>query len=104
MPPKRRLSEQSVSRVRRAIFAFFLTLLSWASIMTLARFPVPVNQEIVMKAIDSLGFFATAIGLGYIGGSVVDFSGMFSAIGGKFGINIPQAMPPQQRNDEIGGV
>ncbi|AXQ69205.1 hypothetical protein HOU02_gp520 [Caulobacter phage CcrBL9] len=103
MPPNRRLSENSVSRVRRAIFAFFLTLLCWASIMTLARFPVPVNQEIVNKAIDTLGFFATAIGLGYIGGSVVDFSGMFSAIGGKFGISIPQAQP-QPRNDEIGGV
>lgn len=103
MPPNRRMSEQAVSRVRRAIFAFFMTLLSWASIMTLSRYPTPVNQEIILKAIDTLGFFATAIGLGYIGGSVVDFSGMFSAIGGKFGIALPQAHPQPQR-DEVGGV
>lgn len=98
MPPKpqRRLSQTAVSRVRRAVFTFMLTILCWTGIMVLSRFPSPVGQEIVVKAIDTMGFLATALGLGYIGGSVVDFSGMFSAVGAKFGVAIPSmAQPPQ---------
>jgi hypothetical protein len=78
-----------VSRTRRASFAFLSLALAWAGIMAIAHWHWPVDPSISTKALDVLGSIGTFVGVAYIGGSVVDYSGILSGIGGKFGINIP---------------
>lgn len=84
-----------VSRTRRAAFAFLSLALAWAGIMAIAHWHWPVDPSISTKALDVLGSIGTFVGVAYIGGSVVDYSGILSGIGGKFGISIPTpAAPP----------
>lgn len=83
-----------VSRSRRAAFAFLALVLCWIGIMTISHWHFPVDTSLSEKALDVLGSIGTFVGVAYIGGSVVDYSGILSGIGGKFGINIPSAPPP----------
>lgn len=87
-----------VSRARRAGFAFLALVLCWAGVMAIAHWHWPVDASISTKALDVLGSIGTFVGVAYIGGSVVDYSGILSGLGGKFGINIPAA-PPGRGDD-----
>lgn len=78
-----------VSRTRRALFAFVTMLLCWSAIVGLASIRTPVEVDISTNAIHVLGDVGTFVGIAYIGGSVVDYAGMFSSLGRRFGINIP---------------
>ncbi len=93
-------AERKTSRKRRTYFAFGFVFLAWAGIMALARFHMPVSEEISIKAIDTLGFFATMIGAAWLGGSILDLSPLVAGLAGKFGVNLP-AMP--QPNRDSGG-
>lgn len=81
-----------VSRTRRALFAFLVTLGCAANIVAIVWFKAPVN-DVTNTAEHVLADLGTMIGLAYIGGSVVDYSGMFKALGSRFGITIPLAAP-----------
>lgn len=77
-----------VSRLRRAAFAFGVTFAAIGAIAATVWTKAPVN-DVTSTAQHVLGDMGTFIGLAYIGGSVVDYSGMFKSIGSRFGISIP---------------
>jgi hypothetical protein len=80
-----------VSRARRAAFAFGATYSAMAAICGFVWFKAPVNM-VTDTSIHVLGDIGLMIGLAYIGGSVVDYSGMFRALGARFGVNIPASV------------
>lgn len=83
-----------VSRFRRAIFSFLITGACVGFIWELGSRSLPVPDGVRTTAIQVLGSIATFIGIGYIGGSVVDYSGLLSQLGAKFGVSIPFLKQP----------
>jgi hypothetical protein len=79
---------KAVSRIRRAAFAFGMSFGCAISITLMAWFKAPVN-EVTTTAEHVLSDMGVFIGLAYIGGSVVDYTGMFKSLGNRFGISIP---------------
>lgn len=87
-------SDHGVSRARRAIFAFIVTVFGMAMIAGTSFFKLPVSSDIVINAQHVLGDISTFIGVAYISGSVVDYRSMMNNLAGKYGINIPMLAPP----------
>jgi hypothetical protein len=77
-----------VSRLRRAAFAFGVTFTVIGVISATIWMKAPPN-DVTSTAQHVLADMGTFVGLAYIGGSVVDYSGMFRALGNRFGISIP---------------
>jgi hypothetical protein len=89
---------KAVSRVRRAAFAFGMSFGCALSITCMVWFKAPVS-EVTTTAEHVLADMGVFIGLAYIGGSVVDYSGMFKSLGNRFGISIPFAPGPTADGD-----
>lgn len=89
VPPLSLESKHGVSRLRRAIFAFLVTLISMMAIVLLAWVKLPVSSDIITNAQHVLGDIGTFIGVAYIGGSVIDYSRMFGSLSKRMGIDIP---------------
>ena len=78
-----------VSRTRRAVFAFLVTLLGMLGVFYIGVHHTPVPDDIAVQAVKSLADVSIFVGIGYIGGSVVDYSGFFGALGARVGLKIP---------------
>ena len=78
-----------VSRLRRAVFAFLVTLVGLAAMVGFGVFKTPVDKDIITQVVKSVADLSIFVGIGYIGGSVVDYSGMFGALGARIGLKIP---------------
>lgn len=88
-PPLTITSDHGVSRARRAIFAFIVTMAGMLMIAASAAIKVSVDPTVVINAQHVVGDIATFIGVAYISGSVVDYRSMMKNMAGKYGVNVP---------------